>query len=184
MFFGVVLLFNSVAFNAASEFRIYLDTKQMLMYWIGSVSVDATQIRTSVDGYKTVCALETIYLTCSARNSWSHRWTSPDYVGHNAVIEFNQDYDRPGKGKRVSLPDGRSSLAQMITTDTSTLQITIPGNLNETQITCANDHGDAVIKSFMLSRGKLQYSVMLLYVSYLWAILWSLYLLTRRVSSF
>ena len=78
------------------------------------------------------------------------------------LIEFSQGYDRLGDGKRVNLPDGRSSLAQMMTVDRSSLQITIPHDLNETQITCTNDHGAAVTKTFILSRGMLQY-----YITYL-----------------
>ena len=57
----------------------------------------------------------------------------------------------------MSLPYGRSTLAQMMTTErnlTSDLKITIPGNLNETNITCANNHRAAVTKSFMLVTGK------------------------------
>ena len=114
-----------------------------------------TSVRTSVDNYRCVCPGEPIYLTCTAKNSRSHSWSSVDFFGQNAIIEFSQDYDRPGKGKRVSLPDGRSSLAQMTAIDASILQITIPRDLNETRITCANDHGAVATKTFVLSRGML-----------------------------
>ena len=109
---------------------------------------------TSVDDYKTVCAGDTVYLTCSARDSWSLSWRSLDYVGQNAAIEFNRNFHRPGEGRLVSLANGLSTHAQM-TTDKSNLQITIPDNLNKTQITCINNRieGTAVTKTFILSPG-------------------------------
>ena len=126
------------------------------MFYI-SIATGATgipalpRISTSVDKFRWVCPGETVYLTCSARGSLSHTWSSQDYFGQNAIIEFSQDYDRPGKGKRV-----RSSLAQMTAIDASNLQIHIPRNLNETRVTCMNHCGATVTKTFMLSRGKLQ----------------------------
>ena len=115
------------------------------------------RISTSVDEFRCVCPGETVYLMCSARGSWSHSWSSQDYLGRNAIIEFSQSYDRPGKGKRVSLPDGRSSLAQMTAIDSSNLQVCIPtGNLNETRVTCTNNRGATATKTFLHSRGKLQ----------------------------
>ena len=59
----------------------------------------------------------------------------------------------------MSLPNGRATLAQMVTTDheqslSSNLKITIPGNLNETHITCANNPRVATTKSFILATGK------------------------------
>ena len=114
------------------------------------------RIWTSVDEFRCVCPGERVHLTCSATGSWSHSWSSQDYFGRNAIIEFSQDYDRPGKGKRVSLPGGRSSLAQMTAIDSSNLQVRIPtGNLNETRITCTNNHGARVTRTFIHSRGKL-----------------------------
>ena len=103
-------------------------------------------------------------MTCFARNSWSLSWTSLEYVGQRAAIEFNQDFDRPGVGKLVSLPNGRATLAQMMKTErsiSSDLKIIIPSDLNETQVTCTNNRGDAVTKTFMLSRGKQITSVLL-----------------------
>ena len=97
-------------------------------------------------------------MTCHASDSWSLSWTSLEYVGQRAAIEFNQDFDRPGVGKLVSLPNGRATLAQMMKTErsiSSDLKITIPSDLNETWVTCTNNYGAAVTKSFMLSKGEL-----------------------------
>ena len=133
-----------------------------MIIFYNSIATGATDIAvlphisTSVDDFRWVCPGETVYLTCSARGSWSHSWSSEDYFGRNAIIEFSQDYDRPGKGKRVSSPDGRSSLAQMTAIDASNLQIRIPaGNLNETRVICMNDRGATVTKTFIHSRGML-----------------------------
>ena len=129
------------------------------MFYI-SIATGATalpRISTSVDEFRCVCPGERVHLTCSARGSWSHSWSSKDYIGQNAIIEFSRSYDMPGKGQRVSLPGGTSSLAQMIANDSSNLQILIPtGDLNETRITCTNDPGASVTRTFIHSRGKLQ----------------------------
>ena len=95
-------------------------------------------------------------MTCHASNSQSLSWTSLNHVGPRTAIEFRQDVDRPGVGKLVSLPNGRATLAQMMKTEqsvSSNLKITIPVDLNETQVTCTNNHGTAVTKTFMLSKG-------------------------------
>ena len=59
----------------------------------------------------------------------------------------------------MSLPNGRSTLAQMATTDheqslSSNLKVTIPDNLKRTQVTCENNNRAAVTKSFILATGK------------------------------
>ena len=121
------------------------------------IDVPPLQIYTSVDNYKCVCPGEKVYVTCSARNSRSLSWTSPDYIGQTAAIEFSQNFDRPGEGKLVSLPNGRSSHIQVMQTEPyimSDLKITIPRDLNETQITCTNKRRASVTKSLLLSRGK------------------------------
>ena len=96
-------------------------------------------------------------MTCFANDSWSLSWTGLNYIGQNSAIEFNQDFDRPGDGKLVTLGDGRISLAQVLKTErsiSSELKITIPSNLNETYVTCTNNHGAAMVKSFILASGK------------------------------
>ena len=128
------------------------------MFYI-SIATGATalpRISTSVDEFRCVCPGDIVHLTCSAGGSWSHTWSSQDYFGQHGIIEFSQDYDRPGKGKLVSLSDGQFSLAQMTAIDASNLQISIPGNLNETRVTCTNDHRARVTRTFIHSRGKLQ----------------------------
>ena len=114
-------------------------------------------IWTSADDYRCICPGEKVYLTCHASDSRSLSWASLDYIGQRAAIEFNQEFDRPGVGKLVSLPRGRATLAQLMTTEqsiSSNLKITIPSDLNETQVTCTNNRGATATKTFILSRGK------------------------------
>ena len=113
-------------------------------------------LQSSVDGYKTVCSNEVIYLTCSATGPWSLTWTSTAYIGTRTAIEFNQDHDRPGDGKLVSLASGRATLAQISKTETSLssdLKIIIANGVNRTNVTCTNDDLEAVSKTFNLARG-------------------------------
>ena len=53
----------------------------------------------------------------------------------------------------MSLANGRSTHAQMMSTDTIDLRITIPGDVNETWTSCVNNHRteDAVMKSFAVA---------------------------------
>ena len=115
------------------------------------------RITTSVDDYKRVCPGRDVYVTCTARNSRSLRWTSPDYIGQAAAVEFSRSFDRPGEGKLVSLPNGRSSHIQLMQTEPymiSDLKIIIPSEINETQVTCMNERRATVTKSFLLFRGR------------------------------
>lgn len=98
-----------------------------------------------------------MYVTCTAKNSRSLSWTSLDYIGQSAAVEFSRSFDRPGDGKLVSLPNGRSSHVQLMQTEPdmiSELKIIIPSDINETQVTCMNERRATVTKSFLLLRGK------------------------------
>ena len=119
-------------------------------------SPTAPHLQSSVDGYKTVCSNEVVYLTCSATGPWSLTWTSPAYIGTRTAIEFNQDHDRPGDGKLVSLASGRATLAQISKTETSLssdLKIIIANGVNRTNVTCTNDDLQAISRSFNLAIG-------------------------------
>ena len=111
----------------------------------------------SVDGYKTVCEDELVYLTCSARHSWLLSWRSREYVGESRAIEFNRHLDRPGKGEFISLPHGRVTLSQMSkaehTSLSTDLKIQIPNNFSRTEVTCINNHGERETKTFILAEG-------------------------------
>ena len=120
-------------------------------------TISTPHIWSSVDHYKTVCDNEVIYLTCSASNCWSVTWTSSAYVGTRTAIEFNQDHDRPGDGKLVSLPGGRSTLAQISKTESSLssdLKIRVPNNVHRTNVICTNDLLEYDTKFFVLANGR------------------------------
>ena len=111
----------------------------------------------SVDGYKTVCENELVYLTCWAHNSRSLIWSSREYIGDSTAIEFNRLFDRLGKGKFISLPNGRATLSQLTkienTSLLSDLKIQIPNNFSSTEVACMNSHGETETKTFILAEG-------------------------------
>ena len=78
----------------------------------GCLSVPPT-LRSSVDGYKIVCPGEEVHFVCSVQNSNLLTWKSTEYIGRNAVIEFNQNFNRLGEGKSTSLPNRETTLLQL-----------------------------------------------------------------------
>ena len=100
-------------------------------------------IRSSVDGYKTVCPGEEVYFTCTVQNSVWLTWQSDQYIGQNTVIEFHRQFDHLGDGKSVSLPNASTSLFQLASLTNEKLEsksvIVVNKSAMDTGISCAND---------------------------------------------
>ena len=100
-------------------------------------------LRSSVDGYKTVCPGEEVHFTCNVLNSNSLTWKSREYIGNNTVIEFNRNFDRLGAGKSTSLPNRETTLLQLTSLTTreleATLRIVIVNSVVSASVECAND---------------------------------------------
>ena len=123
------------------------------------------RIWSSVDDYRTVCEGERVYLSCSAEHCSSLSWTSREHIGERTTIEFNENFDRPGAGKLVSLPNGGETLLQLTETGHSLsadVKIRISGNVNKTTVTCTNNHGQRATKAFLLAEGGLYSYTMIL----------------------
>ena len=119
------------------------------------------RIWSSVDGSKTVCEGERVYLSCSAEHCSSLSWTSREHIGERTTVEFDEDFDRPGAGKLVSLPNGGETLLQLTETGhslSSDVKITISGHVNKTSVTCTNNHGQRATTVFLLAEGGLHSS--------------------------
>ena len=72
-------------------------------------------VRSSVDGFKTVCLNEEVYFTCTVQNSTLISWRSPTYIpGSNNALEFARGIDSPGDGKLTSFSSGRTTLSQLL----------------------------------------------------------------------
>ena len=112
-------------------------------------------MRSSVDGYKTVCPGEEVYFTCNVRNSDSLIWSSDQYIGRNAIIEFNRNFDRLGDGKSASLPNGGISLLQLalLTNEEleANLKIQIASGVENTMVSCANAMQQSQVKVLSLA---------------------------------
>ena len=99
-------------------------------------------IRSSVDGYKTVCPGEEVYFTCTVQKSICLTWQSDQYIGQNTVIEFHRQFDRLGDGKSVSLPNASTSLFQLASLTNEKLEsksVIEVRSAMDTGISCAND---------------------------------------------
>ena len=100
-------------------------------------------LRSSVDGYKTVCPGEEVHFVCNVQNSNSLTWRSSQYIGNNTAIEFNRNLDRLGDGKSTSLPNRETTLLQLASlTDQeleTTLRIVIVSSVATASISCTND---------------------------------------------
>ena len=72
-------------------------------------------IRSSVDGLKTVCLDEEVYITCIVQDSTLISWRSPTHIpGSNRALEFARGIDSPGDGKLMSFSSGRTTLSQLL----------------------------------------------------------------------
>ena len=112
-------------------------------------------LRSSVDGYKTVCPGEEIHFVCSVQNSNLLTWKSTEYIGRNAVIEFNRNFDRLGEGKSTSLPNRETTLLQLASRTNqelkATLRIVIVSSVVNASVECANDVPEAKQKTLLLA---------------------------------
>ena len=116
--------------------------KSSLIHDTVSLGIPPT-LRSSVDGYKTVCPGEEVHFTCNVQSSNSLTWKSDQYIGNNTVIEFNRNFDRLGDGKSTSLPNRETTLLQLASlTDQeleATLRIVIVRSVVNASVSCAND---------------------------------------------
>ena len=112
-------------------------------------------LRSSVDGYKTVCPGEEVHFVCNVQNSNSLTWKSTEYIGMNTVIGFNRNFDRLGNGKSTSLPNRETTLLQLASLTNQelevTLRIVIVSSVVNASVECANDVPEAKQKTLLLS---------------------------------
>ena len=112
-------------------------------------------LRSSVDGYKTVCPGEKVHFTCSVWDSNSLTWKSTEYIGRNTVIEFNRNFDWLGVGKSTSLPNRETTLLQLASvTDRelkATLRIVIVDSVGNASMECANDIPESMQQTLLLA---------------------------------
>jgi hypothetical protein len=112
-------------------------------------------LKSSVDGYKTVCPGEEVHFTCNVQNSNSLTWKSLEYLGMNTVIEFNRDFDRLGAGKSTSLPNRETALLQLASLTNNeleaTLRIVIVSSVASASVECANDIPESKLQILLLA---------------------------------
>ena len=100
-------------------------------------------IKGSIDVYKTVCPGERVLLTCTVQASATLTWTSTQYIGSNTAVEFNRGFDRKGEGKSISLPNGDTSLFQLVSLANDDMEanmlIKVDGSVPNATISCYND---------------------------------------------
>lgn len=120
----------------------------------GSLSIPPT-LRSSIDGYKTVCPGEEVHFVCNVQNSNSLTWKSREYIGNNTVIEFNRDFDRLGAGKSTSLPNRETTLLQLASLTNqeleATLRIVIVSSVVSASVECANDVPESKQQTLLLA---------------------------------
>ena len=119
---------------------------------VGSIS---PTLRSSIDGYKTVCPGEEVYFTCNVQNSDSLTWRSNQYIGRNTVVEFNRNFDRVGSGKSTSLPSGGITLLQLASLTAKELEanmkIEIVNGVANASVSCTNDAQQSEIRYLLLA---------------------------------
>ena len=102
-----------------------------------------------------MCPGEEIHFTCSVQNSNLLTWKSLEYLGRNAVIEFNRDFDRLGDGKSTSLPNRETALLQLASLThhklEATLRIVIVSSVANASVECANDVPESKQKILFLA---------------------------------
>ena len=112
-------------------------------------------LKSSVDGYKTVCPGEVVHFTCNVQNSNSLTWASSEYIGNDAVIEFNQNLDRLGDGKSISLQNGETTLLQLASLTNqeleATLRIVIDSSIVIASVECTNNISESKQQMLLLA---------------------------------
>ena len=99
-------------------------------------------LRSSVDGYNTVCIGERIYFECIIQQEGVLTWMSTDYIpGTN--IQFARSLNTRGDGKLVPLPNGGATLSQLVVRTNQVLEANLIINVFNTSenavVMCIDD---------------------------------------------
>ena len=103
-------------------------------------------LRSSVDGYNTVCICERIYFECTVQQEGAETlltWMSTDYIPGTS-IQFARSLNARGDGKLVPLPNGGATLSQLVVRTDQVLEANLIINVFNTSgnaVVMCNDDG-------------------------------------------